>query len=102
MAVLTVQEVTAAGITPTYASAAGGGDTFTPSSTDIHIIHIKNGGGSPITMTIDDPTTQTPVGATAFNPDTALVVTNAQERMIEVDPARFANPTTGIVSLTRR
>jgi hypothetical protein len=40
------------------------------------------------------------VGATAFNPDTALVVTNAQERMIEVDPARFANPTTGIVSLT--
>jgi len=100
MAALTVQEITAAGINPSYVAAAGGGDTFTPTGTDHHIIHVKNGGGSSITLTVDDPTSATPTGATAFNPDLAVTVTNGQERMIEVDLSRFVNPANGQVAIT--
>lgn len=100
MAVLTIQEVTVAGINPSYAAAAGGGDTFAPTSPEPHILHVKNGGGGSITVTIDDPTSASPGAATQFNPDAAVTVTNGQERMIEIDPGRFVNTSTGNVSIT--
>jgi hypothetical protein len=44
MAVLTVQQIARSGLSPSYASAAGGGDTVP--NDEKTFLHIKNGGGS--------------------------------------------------------
>jgi hypothetical protein len=51
MALLTVQNVTKAGVVPSY-SAVNSEDTFKINSARRHILHVKNGGGGSITVTI--------------------------------------------------
>jgi hypothetical protein len=51
MAVLTVQTIVKAGITPSYVAAAGGGDTFVNDGETF--FHVKNGDASSITVTFD-------------------------------------------------
>lgn len=51
MATLATQVQNLAGITPTYASAAVGGDRFTPGDTTC--IEVVNGSGGAITVTVD-------------------------------------------------
>lgn len=51
MATLATQVQVSGGILPTYASAAGGGDRFTPG--DNTYIEVVNGSGGSITVTID-------------------------------------------------
>src|SRR3972149_5289353 len=51
MAQLTVQKIALTGITPTYNVAAVAGDTFINNGKTF--LHVKNGGASPITVTID-------------------------------------------------
>ena len=103
MATYTIQSITEAGTNGTY-TAVSASDTFTVNvATDldkIHILHIKNGGASPDSVVVDDVNTQTPTGATAFNPDITVSVTNAQDRFIRINPRRFANQTTGVVGVT--
>lgn len=53
MADLTTQVITRAGLAPTYAAAAGGGDKFIPD--DDVFVHVKNGSGAPITVTFVTP-----------------------------------------------
>lgn len=92
MAVLTKQKMSVTpGLAPTYTAAAGGGDSFVNDQADGSrtFIHIKNGGGAPITLTVDDPNSKTPDGATAWNPDLAVTVANATERMVGPIGARF-------------
>jgi hypothetical protein len=92
MAVLTKQKISVTpGLAPTYAAAAGGGDSFVNDQADGSrtFLHVKNGGGSPITVTIDDPNSQSPAGATSWNPDLAVTVANATERMIGPLGGRF-------------
>lgn len=76
--ILALQTIVRSGLSPTY----GAGD-----STDHHyfdnrsqevFLHVKNGGGSPITVTIDTPGT---IDGMAI-PNLAVVVTNAEERII--------------------
>lgn len=50
MAALSTQEIVNAAIVPSYGAAAGGGDTFT--NTGSEFLHVKNGGGGAITVTI--------------------------------------------------
>ena len=97
MAALATQSIVRTGVAPAYTAAAGGGDTMEcgPSM----FLHIKNGGGSPITVTLavvaGDPGTGLVIA------DLAVSVTNAQERMIgPVLPQFFANPTTGVCNIT--
>ncbi|MFD0429430.1 hypothetical protein ACFQ60_22400 [Streptomyces zhihengii] len=45
MAILTAQAVSLAGINPTYANAASGGDKVSPG--DRTFLHVKNGAGAP-------------------------------------------------------
>ena len=101
MATYTVQEITATGITPSY-TAVSASDTFTPPSDNSYVIlHVKNGGGSSDTVVVDDPNTGSPPGTpVAFNPDLSVSVTNGQERMIEIDPSRFTNSSTGLITVT--
>ncbi len=100
MATYTVQEVTATGTTPTY-TAVSATDTFTPPAGEGRVLlHVKNAGGSPDTCKVDDPNTTSPPGAASFDPDVSVSVTNAQERMIEVDCQRHTNTSTGLITVT--
>lgn len=88
MAALATQSIRRSGLNPAYAAATGGGDTCTPGANTF--LHVKNGGGAPITVTIAAkaiPFTDMIVG------NLAVVVTNAQERMIgPIRPDAFADP----------
>ncbi len=55
MATLTVQETDLDGVVPSYTACAGGGDEFPNDGRTI--LHLKNGSGSPITVTVDSRVT---------------------------------------------
>ena len=99
MALLTVQVPTAAGITPSY-TAVSASDTFAATSGHAYLLHVKNAGGSPDTVVVDDPNSQNPGSAVAFDPDLTVSVTNGQERFIRIAPARHKNAATGLVTIT--
>lgn len=95
MAALTTQAVARTGLEATYASCAGGGDTFLPSKDTI--LHVKNGSGGDITVTIVTPRTDGVGNAVA---DNAIVVTAGEERFIGPFPAEiYASPSTGLASI---
>lgn len=95
MALLTVQEISRSGLGPTYASAAGGGDTFANDGRTM--VHIKNGGGAPITLTAVTPLVVDGLAVA----DLTVTVTNGQERMVGPFPVgTFNDPATGQVALT--
>jgi len=94
MATLTVQEISRSAITPSYGAAAGGGDQF-PNDGRTYL-HIKNGGGSSITLTV---ATQMTVDGKAVADD-AITVTNAQERIVGPFPPGIYNDANGMVQLT--
>lgn len=50
MATLASQKITRSGIAPALAAASVGGDRFTPDGATF--LHVKNGGGSSITVTV--------------------------------------------------
>jgi|SRR4249920_3060338 len=103
MAAYTVQSVTEAGVVPTY-TAVSATDTFTPSAADYdktHILHVKNAGGSPDSVVIDDISSlSNAAGATAYNPDVTVVVSNATERFIRLTPIRRYLQANGTVAVT--
>lgn len=94
MATLAVQTVVRAGIIPTYAAAAGGGDVFPNSGEEF--IHVKNGHSAPITVTV---VSQSTVDGLAVA-DRAVVIANASEKMIGPFPASVYNDANGRVNLT--
>ncbi len=89
MAALTVITPDLNGELVTYAAAAGGGDSIPVQAGGVYYLHVKNGHSSSQTVTINDPTAVTPVDAVAFNPDVAVPVVNATERIIRLDADRF-------------
>lgn len=104
MATLTVADINTAGYTPTYASAAGGGDQF--SNDGKTLIHIKNGSGGSITVTIASQVACSQGGTH----NTAVAIPAGEERFIgPFPPDRYcdANGMTqltysGVTSLTIR
>lgn len=100
MANLTVQSVVIGttapnGIAPTYAAAAGGGDTFTHPGDPVWV-HVKNGHSSSQTVTIGYER----ACDQGFTHDAVAAVVNAGERIIPVPRTRFADASTGVVSIT--
>ena len=97
MAALTTQQIVQAGLNPTFTAAAGGGDTATPG--DKTFLVVKNGGGSPITVTLAAFPDTSPWGTTI--PDLAVTVPNAGERWIgPLVGSSFANPSTGAAGIS--
>lgn len=97
MAVLTAQSPVVAGVTFTAAAAAGGGDSFANTGTEF--LYVKNGGGSPITVTIDSPgTCSFNVTANAAH-DQAVTVAAGAERIIGPFPTVRFNDSSNIVSV---
>jgi hypothetical protein len=104
MAVYTVQTITEAGLNPAT-TAVSATDTFAPSAADYDktmILYVNNAGGSPDSVAVDDPNSQTNApGATQYNPDVTVSVTNGQARYIRLTPIRrFVNTGTGNVTVT--
>lgn len=105
MATLASQKITRAGMAPTYAAAAVGGDRFTPDSNTF--LHVKNGSGGAITVTI--AATKVPLPNMTIANDVVSVPAGG-ERMIgpfpydtfvAVDGSGLADITySGVTSLT--
>lgn len=99
MANLVTQQITPAGLAPTYAAAAAGGDKIAPGPNVF--LHVKNTGGSPATVTVDDPNSVGPSGAAQYNPDLSVSVpATTGDRMIGPLGSRFQASTDGLVAIT--
>jgi len=98
MALISYQQITAAGLTPTTASASAGGDTVALASPtdDRTYLQVTNGGGSPITVTLADPGT-TPAGNTTTAP--AVSVAAGATRLFPLNP-NLVNTSTGLISIS--
>lgn len=95
MALLTAQPTTIAGSVITYTAAAGGGDTFAVNDHGTFIV--RNGGGSPITVTIAVPG-NTKYGLAA--PDVTKSVTAGADFQFGTFPADLADPADFLVHVT--
>lgn len=86
--VIATQKLAQAGLAPSYTAAAAsqkikpGPRTF---------LHVRNAHNADHTITLDDPTSVTPVGASAFNPDVAVSVVQATSKFIGPVDDRFAD-----------
>jgi hypothetical protein len=100
MAALTVQNASLTGTNPTANAAGASGDTITANSQ--FYLRITNAHASASrTVTIDDPTSVSPDGATTFNPDVAITVPALSSRLVKIaSPGRFTNTSTGVINLT--
>jgi len=78
MAELTVQTIVVTGLEQTYASAAGGGDTFNNDGRTF--FHVKNGSGGDITLTFTTAGVWPRQSLALADP--TVVVTAGEERMI--------------------
>lgn len=97
MALLATQSIVRAGLAPSYAAAAGGGDTFTPGSNVF--LHVKNASGGAITVTIVTP--RTDVYGNAIADNTVSVPATTGDRMIGPFPYEgYADPATGVGNIT--
>lgn len=94
MATLATQNIVTSGLTPTFAAAAGGGDKCLPGAGTY--LHVKNGGGSPVTVTLVTPAT---VDTLAVG-DRAVVVANGGESKIALPDTLYRNPTDGLADIT--
>jgi hypothetical protein len=94
MALLTVQQIVRTGLNPSYQAAAGGGDSI-PNSAGRVFLHVKNGGGSSINVTLNSQTNCDQ----GFDHDEVVAVPNGGERIIGPFPARFQD-SSGNVQVT--
>ena len=94
MAVLTVLEVSRAGVSGALTAAAGGGDSFANDGRTY--FDVNNGGGSPITVTF---VTQQTVDGLAVA-DLAVAVSNGVRSKIGPFPPGIYNDANGRVQVT--
>lgn len=99
MATLTVQQITRVGAAPTFAAATGGGDAC-PVGTNIYI-EVKNGSGSPITVTLATIAGAAPFAGTALAAESFSVPATTGDIVYgPIHPLLFADPTTGMCTIT--
>lgn len=90
-ATVNFQQIVRTGLEQTYAAAHADGSKFANDGRTF--LHVKNGAGAPITVTVQTPGT---VDGLAIA-DQAIVVTNAEERMIGPFPPGIYNQSDGMV-----
>src|SRR5215471_4986530 len=99
MATLTTQQITRAALSPTYAAAAAGGDAVACGQGCF--IHVKNTGGSPITVTLNIPAAVNWEPNVALTSPTVSVPATTGDRMIgPIDDPTFSDPITNLCSVT--
>lgn len=101
MAQITAQAPSETGAALTYTAAGVSGDSFT--NTGKEVIHVKNGGGSSITVTVKSRDTAPDVSGygPVSKPDRQVTISAGGDRMIGPFPQKaFNEASTGRVSLT--
>lgn len=90
---ITAQTTTPAGLAATYeaANVAGNSYVLLPN----RALHVKNGGGSPITVTV--PSTQTVEGLAV--PNRTVTVTNGTDKFISLGASSAARQADGSVNI---
>lgn len=97
MAALATQAIIRAGLTPSFAAAAGGGDTFTPDA-DTYL-RVKNASAGVITVTVVTPRTDgagNPVADTTFT----VPITTGDVIAGPFPAEVYADPNTGLANIT--
>ena len=99
MATLTVQQVTRTGTAPTFAACTAGGDAC-PVGANTYI-EVKNTGGTSCVVTIATAAAAVPYPGTALAAETFTVpITTGDMTYGPINPALFADPTTGMATIT--
>lgn len=93
MAQLATQQIAIGGMAPAYAAAGAGGDKVEPGN---HALHVKNGSGASVTVTIVTPGT---VQGQAIG-DVAVAVPAGADRFIGPFPSPDFAGSDGLVSVT--
>lgn len=97
MATLTIQSLVKTGsLQPTYAAASGGGDVMPNDGKTV--LHVKNGGGGSINVTITAQIASRDAGpgyGTYTRADLVVAVPNAEERIIGPMPSIAFNNAQG-------
>lgn len=96
MALLPIQQMTAAGLQPSLAAAAGGGDTV-QGVDDRCWLEVSNADATPTNVTIGDPG-KTPAGSSG-SPAAVAVANGAVRKQIPMGPGNV-DPATALVSIT--
>lgn len=94
MATVSVQQITTAGVAPTYSAASAGGDKIIPGSSTF--LHVKNSDTVAHDCTIVTPATVDGLAVA----DRVVSVPNGGERLIYVPATFYRNPADGLASIT--
>ncbi len=101
MTQLTIQPVVEAGLLATYVAATAAGDKAKNPEGDV-VLHVKNGGGAPITVTVtpQKPTTTVAGYGSMTKATVAVAVANATDQFIGPFPALTFNDTNADLIIT--
>ena len=98
MATLNVQIIKNSGTTVSYSAAAGGGDQV--ANDGVTKLHVKNGGASPVNVTIDSPNTCSfGVSANAAHDEVITVAAGGDKFLGPFTPDRF-NDASGNIQIS--
>lgn len=98
MALLTTQQITRAGVAPSYGAVAAS-DTC-ECGKDI-FLHVKNAGGSPDTVTLTIPAGRIWYpNVTTASPTVSVPATTGDRMIGPILPELFADPTTSLATIT--
>lgn len=97
MATLTVNTINRAGFQDALVAATGGGDAVACSMDTW--IEVNNGGGSPITVTLNVPAAITANNETISN-RTVSVTNGTRKKIGPINPLLYQDPTTNLCSIT--
>lgn len=98
MATLATQVIARAGLAPTYAAAAGGGDAC--ETGDDVFLQVKNASGGALTVTVAIPATASTVSGVAYTNTAVSVPATTGDRMIGPISNIYKDPTTGLATIT--
>ncbi len=93
MALMTVQQIARTGITPSYAAVASS-DTF--ANNGKVFLHVKNGSGGSINVTV---TVKRQVDGQTATARTVAVGAGAEAMLGPFDPADYADPDSGLTTV---
>jgi len=99
MATLALNTISRAGLLkPALAAASGGGDAMAVGSD--YYLEVANGGASPINVTLVVPAARTYVPNVAITSPVIAVANGTTKLIGPIDPGTFADPTTGLCTIT--
>lgn len=98
MATLTTQSITRAGVTPTYAAAAGGGDACEVGD-DIYL-HFKNTNAAARVVTLAIPSSASTYPNVTYTNVAVTVPATTGDKLVGPISALFKDPTTGRCTIT--